>query len=343
LRVMMPGRLMPYKGRRARAVLPCVVHLPWGWHRVARAMERGKGKRDDVFAGAFPWGADQRDMAVVRLGALEREGISLDRATLARRRCQVGTADRCGTGSGHRARRAVRGPIVAAAVRVAWMRGVRGGLVRRVRCGVRWEAAVEKRLHDGPKSPGHPRVVVDAGIAATGQWADATPERAVLGRWRIHGQGRGAPPPPHGTRGRDPLHGPVLPPGRGAPEVTPDEDITDAGAKGAVRLRRGQTGLDAGDEQTPLAVLRVDDPASERPRGLGTTARELTIQACADAYPPRWPVETLCDIGEETTATEKPSAWTAQAVERCRGLGVLRGALLKAMAATGEGGAIFLG
>ena len=42
-------------------------------------------------------------------------------------------------------------------------------------------------------------------------------------------------------------------------------------------------------------------------------------------------------IGEETTATERPRAWSEQAVERRIGLGLLSGALLKAIAATGEG------
>src|SRR5207244_13131535 len=40
LLVMMTGRLVQTKGSLARAVLPFVVHLRWGWHRVARAMER---------------------------------------------------------------------------------------------------------------------------------------------------------------------------------------------------------------------------------------------------------------------------------------------------------------
>jgi hypothetical protein len=48
-------------------------------------------------------------------------------------------------------------------------------------------------------------------------------------------------------------------------------------------------------------------------------------------------VETLFYIGAETTATEKPRAWTEQAVERRIGLGLLSGSLLKAIAAMGEG------
>ena len=51
-------------------------------------------------------------------------------------------------------------------------------------------------------------------------------------------------------------------------------------------------------------------------------------------------METLFSIGEETTATEKPRAWTEQAVERRIGLGLLRSSLRKAIAATGEGWAM---
>ena len=79
--VMMTGRLMQYKGSLARAVLPFVVHLTWGWHRVERAMERGKFQLDALFDCAFQWCADQLEVEVVRLGALEREVISLDSST----------------------------------------------------------------------------------------------------------------------------------------------------------------------------------------------------------------------------------------------------------------------
>ena len=47
--VMMTGRLMQHKGSLARAVLPLVIPLRWGWHRVERAMERGKFLLDGLF------------------------------------------------------------------------------------------------------------------------------------------------------------------------------------------------------------------------------------------------------------------------------------------------------
>src|SRR5262249_25219019 len=69
--VMMTGRLMQYKGSLARAVLPFVVHLKWGWHRVERAMERGKFQLDALFDCAFQRCSDQLEVEVVRLGELE--------------------------------------------------------------------------------------------------------------------------------------------------------------------------------------------------------------------------------------------------------------------------------
>src|SRR4029453_8841467 len=53
--VMMTGRLVQAKGSLARAVLPCMVHLRWGWHRVERAMERGPFSLDAMFDRASDW------------------------------------------------------------------------------------------------------------------------------------------------------------------------------------------------------------------------------------------------------------------------------------------------
>jgi hypothetical protein len=53
--VMMTGRPVQSKGSLARAVLPLVLQLKWGWHRVERAMERGKVPLDKLFDRAFSW------------------------------------------------------------------------------------------------------------------------------------------------------------------------------------------------------------------------------------------------------------------------------------------------
>ncbi len=179
--------------------------------------------------------------------------------------------------------------------------------------------------------------VVDAGMATKEQFAQATEKRALLGRLRSNCKLRCAPPPPNGQRGRDPLHGPVLHPGGAEPEVEPDEEIKFPGEQGEIRLRRWKQVHYEGYHATHLDVLRVDDPAYKQPLLVGTTARELPNEELRQAYPHRWPVETLFYIGEEMTATEKPRAWREQAVERRIGLGLLSGSLLKAIAAMGEG------
>jgi hypothetical protein len=335
--VMMTGRLMQHKGSLARAVLPLVIHLRWGWHRVERAMERGKLLLDGLFDRAYEWCLTQLDVEPVRLGCQQREVTALDSSTIARLRCRVGKAALLGKGYCHRAGRAVRANIVAAAVSVVLIHGVRLGLVRRVRFGASCEAAVSKLFADLPKSAAARLIVVDAGIATKEQFAAATAQDALLGRLRRNCKLRCAPPPPNGKRGRNPIHGPVLHPGRAEPEVAPDEDFTLPGEAGLIRLRRWKEVHWEGYHQTPVDVLRVDDPTYKEPLLVGTTARELTTEELWQAYPHRWPVETLFYIGAETTATEKPRAWTEQAVERRIGLGFLSGSLLKAIAAMGEG------
>ncbi len=335
--VMMTGRLMQHKGSLARAVLPLVLHLKWGWHRVERAMERGKLVLDELFDHTYGWCLSNLEVEPVRLGCLEREVIALDSSTIARLRCQVGKAALLGKGYCHRAGRAVRANIVAAAVSVVLIRGVRVGLVRRVRFGASCEVVVSTLFGAFPGSATARLVIVDAGIATKGQFAAATACDALVGRLRRNCTLRCAPPPPNGKRGRNPIHGPVLHPGRTKPEVAPDEDLTFPREAGPVRLRRWKEVHWEGYHQTPVDVLRVDDPNYKEPLLVGTTACELTTEELWQAYPHRWPVETLFYIGAETTATEKPRAWTEQAVERRIGLGLLSGSLLKAIAAMSEG------
>jgi hypothetical protein len=335
--VMMTGRLMQHKGSLARAALPLVLQLRWGWHRVERAMERGKFSLDGLFDRASEWCLTHLEVEPVRLGCQGREVIAIDSSTIARLRCQVGKAALLGKGYCHRAGRAVRANLVAAAVSVVLIRGVRVGLVRRVRFGASCEAAVSKLFAELPQSRAARLIIVDAGIATKEQFAAATAQDALVGRLRRNCKVRCAPPPPNGKRGRDPIHGPVLHPGRDLPEVVPDEDLTLPGEADPVRLRRWNQVHWEGYHETLVDVLRVDDPNYKKPLLVGTTARELTTEELWQAYPHRWPVETLFYIGAETTATEKPRAWTEQAVERRIGLGLLSGSLLKAIAAMGEG------
>lgn len=70
---------------------------------------------------------------------------------------------------------------------------------------------------------------------------------------------------------------------------------------------------------------------------MGTTARELSTEDLSRAYPQRWPVEVLFYVGQDSTATEMPRAWTDNAVTRRSGFGLLAGSLLKAIAAMADG------
>jgi len=124
--VMMTGRLVHHKGSLARATLPFVVHLHWGWHRVERAMERGKMSLDTLFDHAFTRCGANVPVEPVRLGEAQRELVAIDTSTIARLRAGPRLA-LAGKGFCHRAGRAVRANIVAAATSIVLRRGVRGG------------------------------------------------------------------------------------------------------------------------------------------------------------------------------------------------------------------------
>jgi hypothetical protein len=330
--VMMTGRLAYHKGSLARAALPFVVHLRWGWHRVERAMERGKVGLDVLFDQAYTWCVANLPVEPVRLGSEERELVALDTSTIARLRAGARLA-LAGKGFCHRAGRAVRANIVAAATSIVMIRGVRVGLVRRTRFGARCEDAVETLFHALPPSESKRLIIVDAGIATQERFAAATDHDALLGRLRINSTLRGAPPLPSGTRGHPTWHGAVLHPGALAPEVEPTEECVRPGDKGAIRVRRWNALHCEETRHTILDVLRIDDPAYQRPLVVGTTARELTTEEFLRAYPHRWPVETNCFVAQDTTAMEMPRAWTETALERRISLSLLSGSLLQAIAA----------
>ena len=330
--VMMTGRLVHYTGSLARATLPVVVHLHWGWHRVERAMERGKMGLDTLFDHALAWCVANLPVEPVRLGEAKRELVAVDTSTIARLRASTRLA-LAGKGFCHRAGRAVRANIVAAATSSVMIRGRRVGLVRRTRFGARCEDAVETLFHALPPSAHKRLIVVDAGLATPGRFAAATDQDAVLGRLRIHCTLRCAPPPPSGTRGHPTWHGPVLHPGAPTPEVEPAEALTVPGEKGDRRVRRWNALHFEEARHALLDVLRIDDPAYERPLVVGTTARELTTEEFLRAYPHRWPVETNFFVAQDTTAMERPRAWTEKALERRISLSLLTGSLLQAIAA----------
>jgi hypothetical protein len=329
---MMTGRLVQTTGSLARAVLPFVVHLRWGWHRVERAMERGTFSLDAMFDRVSDWCLRQVPVAPVRLGTAQREVNAIDSSTSARLRAGKRLA-LAGKGSCHRAGRAVRANIVAALTTVVMIAGVRVGLVRRTRFGASCEEAVARVFEALPPAQGKRLLVVDAGMATKEQFAAATEQDALLGRLRLNAKLRCAPPPPPGKPGRRPVHGAVIHPGRDIPEVAPDVDRHIPGEAGLIRLRRWHR---LHYEELPnlrLDVVRIDDPAYDKPLLVGTTAYALTSEDCRVAYGHRWPVETNFFVAQDSTAMEMPRAWTETALERRISLALLAGSLLKAIAA----------
>src|SRR5437763_747932 len=99
---MMSGRLMQHKGSLARAVLPLVIQLRGGWHRVERVMERGKFLLDGLFDRAYEWCLTHLDVEPVRLGCHPREVTAIASSTLARLRCRAGRVALLGKGYCHR-------------------------------------------------------------------------------------------------------------------------------------------------------------------------------------------------------------------------------------------------
>ena len=276
--VMMTGRLVQTKGSLARAVWPFVVHLRWGWHRVERAMERGAFSLDTMFDQAMDWCMRQLPVEPVRLGMAQREVNAIDSSTIVRLRAGKRLA-LAGKGYCHRAGRAVRANIVAALTTVVMIEGVRVGLVRRTRFGASCEEAVARVFEDLPPAQGQRLLVVDAGIATKEQFAAATAQDALLGRLRINTTLRCAPPPPTGKPGRRPVHGAVLHPGRPLPEVAPDVDQHIPGEAGLIRLRRWHWLHSEAFPTLRLDVVRIDDPAYDKPLLVGTTAYELPVQS----------------------------------------------------------------
>jgi hypothetical protein len=331
---MMTGQLVHHQGSLARAALPYVLHLRWGWHGVERAMERGKVSLDQLFDRALDWCWAHLPVEPVRLGEQQRSMHAIDSSTIARLRATPKKCARLGKGYCHRAHRAVRANIVAVLTSVAFVGGVRVGVVRRTRFGATCEEAVANIFTDLPDSEEKRLFSVDAGIATQEQFRAATEHDALCGRLRRNVSLRRAPQPPRlGKRGRPPRHGPVLHPGAKKPEGRPDEDLTIRIEERDVRLRRWRNLHFKATHRTLLDVVRVDDPAYRRPLVIGTTARELTTTEIRAAYGHRWPVETNFYVAQGTCAMEMPRAWTEHAVERRISLALLAGSLLKAIAA----------
>jgi hypothetical protein len=331
---MCTGQLVHYQGSLARAALPYVVPLRWGWHRVERAMERGQCSLDALFDRALRWCLECLPVEPVRLGRERRTVHAVDSSTVVRLRANKKRSALLGKGYCHRAQRAVQANLVAVLTTVVLIDAVRVGLVRRTRFGATCQEAVAKIFADLPESPEKRLFSVDAGIATMEQFRAATERDALVGRLRKNVTLRRAPHPTRpGKRGRPALHGPVLHPGAKRPEGRPDEDLTVHLEDREIRVRRWRNLHFRESSQTLMDVVRVDDPAYKRPLLIGTTARELTTAEIRIAYGHRWPVETNFYVAQGTCAMEMPRAWSETAVARRISLALLAGALLKAIAA----------
>jgi len=328
------GQLVHHQGSLARAALPYVVHLRWGWHRVERAIERGKVSLDALFDLAFSWCLGCLPVEPVCLGKEQRTVHAIDSSTVVRLRAKKQRCALLGKGYCHRAQRAVQANLVAALTTVVRIQGLRVGLVRRTRFGATCQAAVAQVFADLPESPEKRLFSVDAGIATIEQFRAATERDALVGRLRKNVTVRRAPLPKRpGKRGRPVLHGPVLHPGAKRPEGRSDEDSTLRIEDREVRVRRWRNLHFRETPRTVIAVVRVDDPAYKRPLLIGTTARELTTDEIRSASAHRWPIETNFYVAQGTCAMEMPRAWSETAVTRRISLALLSGSLLKAIAA----------
>jgi hypothetical protein len=331
---MFTGQLVHHQGSLARAALPYVLHLRWGWHRVERAMERGKVSLDALCDRALTWCLECLPVEPVRLGREQRTVQAIDSSTVVRLRANKKRCALLGKGYCHRAQRAVQANMVAALTSVVLIGGIRVGVVRRTRFGATCQEAVAKVFADLPESPKKRLFSVDAGIATIEQFRAATEHDALVGRLRKNVTLRRAPAPKRpGKRGRSALHGPVLHPGAKRPEGHPDEDTTIRIEEREVRVRRWRTLHFRETPRTLIDVVRVDDPAYKRPLLIGTTARELTTAEIRSAYAHRWPIETNFYVAQGTCAMEMPRAWSETGVERRISLALLAGSLLKAIAA----------
>src|SRR5262249_46454426 len=105
------------------------------------------------------------------------------------------------------------------------------------------------------------------------------------------------------------------------------------GEAGLIRLRHWPLLHYEACPNLRLDVVRIDDPAYDKPLLVGTTACELTSEECWVGYQQRGPVETNFFVGQGTTAMEMPRAWTATALERRISLALLAGSLLGATTA----------
>jgi hypothetical protein len=332
---MMTGRLVASKGSLARAVQPLVWGVKWGWNRAHRAMERGKIKIDEMLEQMNEWCMSNLEVEEVKMGIYQREVIAVDTSTIARLR----SSNKLELGAKEywtKIGKAVKCNVVAVASKIVIIKGIRVGLSYKVKMACSAESAIEEVFGELRETPRKKLILVDAGIATKEEFSKATEKEALLGRLRINQKMRCAPIKIKGRRGRPPLHGDIIHPGRNVVEVKEDEIIVLDSPEGKITVRRWNNLHFEKHPKVKIDVLRVDDPKYKKPLVVGTTARELTTEEFYASYPMRWPIETLFFVGQDSCAMDCPRAWTKNAIESRVGLSLLASSLLQSIAASCE-------
>jgi hypothetical protein len=332
---MMTGRLVANKGSLARTVQPLIWGIKWGWHRVHRAMSRGKVEIDEMIEKMNKWCEEELELEEIRIGKYQREVIAIDSSTVARLRSGE-KLELAGKQYWSKVKKAVKANVLATASKIVMIKGIRMGLVQKIRYGNNAKGEVEKVFNEVEKTPQKQLILVDAGIATKEQFSKASENKAILGRLRINQKLRCEPIKIKGKRGRPPLHGEIIHPGKNIVEVVEDEKMIKQSPEGEIIIRRWNKLHFEEYPKVKIDVLRVDDPKYKKPLLVGTVARELTTEEFYSAYPMRWPVETNYFVAQDTTAMDMPRAWTKNAIERRIGLSLITGSILQAISASCE-------
>jgi hypothetical protein len=234
---MMTGRLVESKGSLARAVHPMVWGVKWGWHRAHRAMERGKVLVDEMLVQMEEWCKENLELEEVRIGKYQREVIAVDTSTIARLR----SSEKLGLKAKEywtKVGKAVRCNVVAVASKIVMIKGIRVGLTHKIKMTNTGESAVEEVFTELRKTANKKLILVDAGIASKEEFSRATEKEALLGRLRINQKLRCEAIKIKGRRGRRPVHGAIIHPGRTVVEISEDEKLLKQSADGEIEVQK---------------------------------------------------------------------------------------------------------
>jgi len=337
---IMCGRLTQSRGSLARAVYPFVLHLKWGWHRAERALNRSLSSIDSLVEESYAWTLENLPVEPLSLGENKRQLLALDTTAIARLRAESKRVGLLGKGYCHQAGKAVKAHIGGALVHVCLIRSVRVGLLRAFSIEGNEDEVLTRLFSEAEKLEGNYLILADAKIGTKERFAKATKEKALAARLRTNAKLRREPGPRSGKAGRPPIHGAVIHPGYKEVEEAADEEYYYEMEGYNARVRCWHNLHYDEYPEVKLEVLRVEDSRYKEPLLVGTTASELKTEEFYEAYPQRWPVETLFYVGQAQGGTEEVKAWSEKGVRSRVGLGLISASLLKAIAANEEAIAI---